>query len=120
MRIFTSYFGKLRKLPKGYVPVAICGKMMFPYSGLRYTKLAPKIGFFTEWKKTGDNDYYIKHFNDEVLSSLDRETVRREISELVGKDAEAAVLMCYETPEKFCHRHLVARWLGDDVTELSV
>lgn len=120
MRIFTSYFGKLKKLPQGYIPVAICGKMMFPFSGLRYAKLAPKIGFFTEWKKTHDNDYYIRHFNDEVLSLLDKDTVRKEIEEMVGKDAEAAVLMCYETPEKFCHRHLVAEWLGEDVEELDI
>lgn len=120
MRICTSYFGKLKKLPQNYVPVAICGKMVFPYTGLRYTKLAPKIGFFSEWKKNHDNDYYIKHFNVEVLSSLDKDTVRREIEEMVGKAAEAAVLMCYETPDKFCHRHLVAEWLGDDVKELVI
>ena len=23
-------------------------------------------------------------------------------------------LVCYETPEKFCHRHLVSKWLQDN------
>lgn len=120
MKILTSYFGRMKKFPEGYVPVAICGGMKFPYSGLRYTKLAPKIGFFTKWKETHDNDYYIDCFNKEVLAPLDRDAVRKEICDLVGKDAKAAVLLCYETPEKFCHRHLVAKWLGDDVKEFEI
>ena len=28
----------------------------------------------------------------------------------IGKDV---VLLCYETPEKFCHRHIAAQWLKD-------
>jgi uncharacterized protein (DUF488 family) len=25
---------------------------------------------------------------------------------------EDAILLCWESPEKFCHRHLVADWLS--------
>jgi len=124
MKIATSYFGKLRKLPSDHVPVAICGKMMFPWSGLRYTKLAPKIGFFTEWKKNHDNDFYIKHFNEEVLATLDPITVYKEIAAFVNDDSKTAVLMCYEKPSDFCHRHLVAEWLSKglscEVKELEI
>lgn len=118
MRILTSYFGisrKIASLHPDWVQVAICGKMMFPWSGLRYAKLAPKPGFFMEWKKSHDNDFYVMHFNDEVLSTLDRDDVKRELADLAGGDDKTVVLMCYEKPTDFCHRHIVSRWLnGDD------
>lgn len=28
-------------------------------------------------------------------------------------DNHDVCLLCYETPEKFCHRHLVCNWLND-------
>lgn len=68
--IYTSYFAKLNKLPPNVVPISICGKAPAWYNGLQYKKLAPKYSFFSEWKKNGDNNYYIEHFNDEVLSTL--------------------------------------------------
>ena len=60
MKIYTSYFAKLRSLPENIVPISICGKAPDWYTGLQYKKLAPKYGFFMEWKKTHDNDYYIE------------------------------------------------------------
>ena len=116
MRIHTSYFGALRRLPSDYIPVAICGRMVFPWNGLRYPKLAPKIGFFTEWKKNHDNDFYIRHFKEEVLSQLDRNKVLEELYAITGGgkvDDKNVVLVCYERPEEFCHRHLVAEWLSE-------
>ena len=71
----TSYFAKLNKLPPNVVPISICGKAPAWYNGLQYKKLAPKYSFFSEWKKNGDNNYYIEHFNDEVLSTLSPQTV---------------------------------------------
>lgn len=44
--IFTSYFGKLSKLPPGIIPISICGKAPDWYKGLQYKKLAPKYQFF--------------------------------------------------------------------------
>lgn len=65
-----------------------------------------------EWKKNRDNDYYIEHFQTEVLDGLDAATVIKELNYLVsnvnGKDI---ALICYEKPSDFCHRHLVAEWL---------
>lgn len=113
MKIFTSYFGACKRLPKEYVQVAICGGMTFPWPGLRYTKLAPRKSFFLEWKQNHDNDFYIRHFNDEVLSALTQDQVRRELADLVGGEDKTVVLLCYERPGEFCHRHLVAKWLGD-------
>ena len=109
MNIYTSYFGKLKSLPKGIIPIAICGKSPNWYNGIEYKKLAPKFNFFQEWKKNGDNNYYIEHFNSEVLNKLSAAAVYEELEALC--DGQACALICYEKPSDFCHRHLVADWL---------
>lgn len=109
MKIYTSYFAKLRSLPKDIIPIAICGKSPIWYKGLEYKKLAPKYKFFMEWKQNHDNDFYIEHFNSEVLNNLNFEDVIHDLLVLgQGKDV---ALICYEKPTDFCHRHLVADWL---------
>ena len=113
--IYTSYFAKLKALPDNVIPVSICGKAPEWYKGLQYKKVAPKYGFFMEWKQNHDNDYYIKCFKEQVLDTLDVSTVVADLKRIVGtvengEDKDIA-LICYEKPSDFCHRHLVAEWL---------
>lgn len=131
--IYTTYFAKLKSLPKNIVPVSICAKVPDWYTGLQYKKLAPKYDSFVEWKKNHDNDYYIERFQKEVLDLLDPSDVIREIEDKIrdGKIILSPVnfaLVCYEKSSDFCHRHLVAEWLKKngiaceewDAIELSV
>lgn len=111
--LYTTYFAKLRNLPADIVPVAICGKAPNGFTGLQYKKLAPKWGFFSQWKKNHDNHYYVRCFNEQVLDPLDAQTVFNEIKDLAG-GAEDIALVCYERPEAFCHRHLVANWFREN------
>ena len=113
--IYTSYFAKINKLPDNVVPISICAKAPNWYTGLQYKKLAPKYDFFMEWKRTHDNDYYIKCFNEQVLSQLNVIDVIYDFSKLsynfnIGE--KEICLMCYEKPSDFCHRHLVADWFN--------
>ena len=71
--IYTTYFAKLKSLPKDIVPISICGKTPIWYCGIQYKKLAPKYDFFMQWKENHDNDYYISCFNNQVLSELNPE-----------------------------------------------
>ena len=68
--IYTSYFAKLKSLPDNIVPISICAKAPDWYKGPQYKKLAPKYDFFMKWKENHDNDYYIEHFQKEVLDYL--------------------------------------------------
>ena len=114
MNFYTSYFAKLKSFPGNIVPVSICGKAPDWYNGLQYTKLSPKYDFFIEWKKSHDNDYYIKCFTEQVLEKLSAEQVVKELKLLCSKSGILnfdICLICYEKPEDFCHRHLVAEWL---------
>ena len=113
--IYTSYFAKLKSLPDNIIPISICGKAPDWYKGLQYKKLAPKYGFFMKWKENHDNDYYIKCFNEQVLDKLHPYTVLFEIKDLLDKNSiqsNDVCLICYEKPNDFCHRHLVADWFN--------
>lgn len=126
--IYTSYFAQLRNLPDNVIPISICGKTPEFYKGLQYKRVAPKYGFFMEWKKNHDNDFYIEHYNDEVLSKLNPYGVVLELYDLLSDEQKQVLksegcqkwhsqkihiaLICYEKPGDFCHRHLLAKWLN--------
>lgn len=112
--MYTSYFAKLKKMPKEIIPISICGKAPDWYKGLQYKKLAPKYDFFMKWKETHDNDYYIKHFNKEVLNLLNPNKVLEELVFMARKPNynPEIVLICYEKPSDFCHRHLISEWFN--------
>lgn len=109
--IYTSYFGKLKQLPKYIVPIAICGKSPDWYKGLEFKLLAPKYWFFQEWKKNHDNEMYIECFNREILNKLHPYGTVLRLKQLAN--SEDFALICYEKPGDFCHRHLVSRWLNE-------
>ncbi len=108
----TSYFAKSSKHPNA---VSIAGKAPEWYTGRQYKKLAPTFRIFSKYKNDGDEEYYTEYFYKEVLDKLDPHKVLQELG-------PHAILLCYETPDKFCHRKLVAKWLFDKtgtiITEL--
>ena len=112
--IYTSYFAKLKSLPEGVIPISICGKAPEWYKGLQYKKLAPKYDFFMKWKENHDDNYYIEHFQSDVLDKLSvTDVVRDLINMLPDRSSKHNIaLICYEKPSDFCHRHLVADWLN--------
>lgn len=126
--VYTSYFGKMKSFPPNVTPIAICGGIPEWYKEkgyLWYKKVAPKWEFFQVWKQTHDNDYYIRNFNALVLDKLSPHRVAADIPLMLpfetreqmqsdvwcSEDVHVA-LLCYEKPEDFCHRHLVAEWLN--------
>lgn len=130
--IYTTNFASLRKLPKDIIPISICAKAPDWYTGIQYKKLAPKYGFFMEWKQNHNNQFYIKHFQKEVLNTLNITDNINNLYLLAGININYTpniALVCYEPkpPENmtfediikdnskyFCHRHLVAKWFRDD------
>ena len=113
--MYTGYFAKLKSYEEaGLVPVSIALKTPDWYHGAQYKKLAPKWSFFSEWKNgshKGDIDYYMQHFKTEVLDNLDPEQVVKELEGFTGVSRDKIILICYEKPGDFCHRHLVSMWL---------
>ena len=114
--LYTTYFANLSTLALDITPISICGKAPEGYKGLQYKKLAPKWAFFSEWKRNHDNHYYVQCFNEQVLSKLDAQAVYEELVALAHNTDIA--LVCYEKPEDFCHRHLVANWFRENGVQI--
>jgi len=108
---YTSYFAKGPQLINAdLVPIAITATVPEWFKGLTYQKLAPSYDILMEYKKTGDRDRYTHRFMYEILYKLKPDEVYNELMELTG--GKHFCLVCYEKPDSFCHRHLVADWLS--------
>ncbi|MBQ9280285.1 MAG: hypothetical protein IJ215_04510 [Clostridia bacterium] len=92
------------------------------YQGKCYPLLAPKLSFWKTWHdhigkipEEENNRYYVQEYWNQVLSGLDPKRVYRTLHH--------SVLLCYEPPAEFCHRHIVAAWfeimLGVSVPEVK-
>ena len=63
--LYTSYFAKLKKLPKHIIPISICGKAPAWYTGLQYKKLAPK--YHREIKKRAKQSNKVVKLDQRIL-----------------------------------------------------
>lgn len=111
--IYTGYWAKADYYKsKGLVPVGISGWSPDGYTGKTYKKLAPKYSWWKEWHdKNLSEQWYTEKYYETVLNVLNPKDVVAEIQQM----GDNVILLCFETPEKFCHRHLVARWLREKI-----
>lgn len=117
MQIYTSYFGQLKNLQKyNIIPIAISRFIPDFYKGLRYIDLSPTVDILNNYKNS--HSEYIKRFNQEVISSLNPLIIYQNIVKLSNN--KDCALLCYETPNKFCHRHLIAEWLNNSISNINI
>jgi uncharacterized protein YeaO (DUF488 family) len=136
--IYTSYFARIKDLPKNYTPIAICIGVPSWWRGLTYNKIAPSQGLLNTYKSNHDTQYYTEKFTKQILDRTSPKRVLREIYNTLPRKLQLqlkyeegnwwknpnhhVVLICYKKPTDFCHRHLVAQWLSENdipVTEWS-
>lgn len=111
----TGYFARLKAYTDaGYVPVSIALKTPDWYNGYIYKKLSPPWWLLTDFKNGShkdDTEFYTKYFNTEILDKLKANVVIKELETLTNETRNNIILLCYEKPGTFCHRHLVSKWL---------
>lgn len=125
--MYTGYFSKLKKYTDaGLMPVAISRMQPTFYEGVSYTKLAPSWNILSAFKhpelageEAASKETYIRRFNEEILKPLDAWQVVSELEKMTGVDDSKIILLCYEKPKDFCHRHLVAGWLTRNSFEIK-
>lgn len=121
MKIYTTYFARVRDLIDGIVPVSIAYKAPNGFTGPSYACIAPPWWLIQELKDSGDRGSYTEKYQDGILSRLDFDTVMEDLRFLAqGHDI---ALVCWEKPSEFCHRNLFADWLrsnGQPVEEYQV
>ena len=127
MEIATGYFAKAKQYSdNGFALVSIARTRpwFLPKELLVWhvTDLAPTgeiIG-----AKNNPEAYEDKYRRD-ILSKVSPRDVLRDLEKYAGYSGkDKVVLLCYEAPDKFCHRHIVARWLenytGKTIEEINV
>lgn len=107
----TSYFGRANSKAfkdRGLRFVSVARSNKYWY-GERYPDLFPTW----EMIKMTDKEEYEKDYREHVLNKLDPVKVY--------EDLEDAVILCHESIDKiesgetFCHRHMIARWLEEEL-----
>ena len=124
MKLYTSYFAKVKQLQEmgfdnlrcvaGYAP-----KFFHDLPNAHFMPdLAPRKLWWQYWHDNHlPNMFYVEQYNNTVLSKLDP-------NEVVKKLGDGAVMLCYEKPGEFCHRHIIADWItkntGVEVEEIQL
>lgn len=113
--IYTGYYAKLKKYKEdGLYPIAISGRVPDFFSGDRYKDFAPRFRMFQKWKNKEISDLQYTTEYRQWLDSLDKEEIREELKDVL-KEYNDIVLLCYEKPGDFCHRHILADWLEENM-----
>ena len=107
----TSYFFS-SKINSAMQLVSVAGKIpsniqdRFGGKIKTYRDLVPPSYLVWDYKngKTCKEDY-TRIYKEKILNSLDASIVYRNLQD--------AVILCWERPEAFCHRHLIAKWIRD-------
>jgi len=103
MNIKTSYFAKY----DGDNSVSIALSTPKWHNCKRsYSPLFPKWSFLNKYKKDGDKLSYTKEYYFQVLQYLDPYSVLKVL--------DGSVLLCWEKPDKFCHRHIFRNWIKNE------
>jgi len=92
-----------------YNPFSVSISLMSPpfFNGRKYKELAPTWEMLSLYKKF-QNKLIYTHEYDKILSDLDPKKVFTDLG-------EHAILCCWCLKGKFCHRHLVAKWLEENL-----
>ena len=107
MKLYTSYFANAKALAKANVMVI--GIALYPprwYNGPSLKEVAPTYSIL---KMTSSDEEYTRRYKAEILCRMNIQAFLAQVQKLSnGRDV---ALCCYEKPEEFCHRHLLAEHL---------
>lgn len=107
MKIYTSYFGNMKALQAADIkPISIARWSPRFFQGLVFREVAPTPYMLRQCS----HEEYLRMYA-EILSRLNANEFLNKIKVVsFGRDV---ALLCYEKPNDFCHRHLLADWLHE-------
>lgn len=108
--IYTSYFANLKSAIGIKISIARFNPKWLNPNLLDewYFELAPKENLLLDYKNNKiSKEEFIKKYN--VYIRFQNKILKR-VTDLVDKGYDVT-LLCYEKPEDFCHRHLLAKIL---------
>jgi hypothetical protein len=96
--MFTSNYARAKRLTPGLKPISISIKPPRWWKGAHYPPLCPSREMLKMARAEYDANFA------EILAKLDPQKVFDDLG-------ENAVLLCYESPDVWCHRRLCAEFL---------
>ena len=110
--IYTSYFARWRKYSgKDYNLVAITYNKPAWFNGGWLEEVAPPEKLVKEYK---NNNLTEQEYTNIYIEYLDIHKTEILNKIKVISEYDNYVLLCYEAPGKFCHRHVLAEWLRNN------
>ena len=112
--IYTSYFAFIPKLPNDILKISIA---LFTHKWAQIDGhckfLKPNKTLLRKAKfGTISKDIVKQEYQTEILDKLSPANVYEKLIALQNKSKKKDIaLLCYETPDKMCHRRFVAEWL---------
>lgn len=121
MKIYTSYFGNINNLIKNnIIPIGVCCYPPNDFKGVNLTSIAPTPDILNNCRS--NHQEFRKRYKAEVLSIFKDPNLFIDRLRFITDNKDCA-LCCFEKPDEFCHRHLIADWLNEtlnlDVHEYS-
>jgi len=119
--IYTSYFGKIKRIPKYItkISIALYTPRELKNKVIEFPILAPTKEILYKWKNRNDIPYseedYEADYRRDVLSKLNPFDIEKELLEFATK--YDVVLLCYERDDVFCHRHIISKWFNENGIE---
>jgi uncharacterized protein (DUF488 family) len=113
MQIYTSYFGNLKNLEKhNIIAIGVCQFPPHWFKNPNLISIAPTKDILFNCKS--NHQEFIKRYKSEIISIQGdpQEFINRLNFISEGRDV---ALCCFEKPNEFCHRHLIAEWLNNSL-----
>ena len=108
--IYTSYFANWRNFPEGSYAVGVVRFTPEWWRGPNLIMLAPSEDLLRQFKNKEIDEFI---FKQKYLRELDERNLKADdVKIILNSIHRDIILCCYETPEEFCHRHILAEWLG--------
>ena len=109
--IYTGYFANIGNYHGCLLSIASRNPEF--YNGATMSAFAPPLKLIGAYKRGEINEFeYTDRYREEVLDKLDKEKIYEYLKAI--DETEDVFLICYEK-DGFCHRHLVADWLENEV-----
>ena len=110
MKIYTSYYANIKRIPKNYILVSISRYKPEDIKVDYHIKdFAPSKEILFNYKRNNNQEEYVSRFIKQDIN------FKKEFTELFNKYGNKNyVLLCYEKPLDFCHRHIIAELIGND------
>jgi len=100
--MFTSNYARAKQIPAGLTPISISIKPPYWWKGRHCPELCPTVEMLSMTRADYDARF------EEILTKLHPQSLFEQLG-------ENTVLLCFETPNTWCHRRRVAEWFEQNL-----